>query len=98
MFTAVHTAITELKHTRRGRKRKRYLKSDFAQFKKFVANRPFAASHSRGTKPPPCWRAKVALEQDKQRKLQFKIMYVFCLSCPSATFALQRVGFVQLAR
>ena len=31
-------------------------------------NRLFAASHSRGTKPP-CWRAKVALGQDKQRKL-----------------------------
>ena len=30
---------------------------------------------------------------DKQRKLPFKIMYVFCLSCPSATFALQRGGF-----
>ena len=41
-----------------------------------------------------CWRAKVALGQDKQRKLPFKIMYVFCLSCPSATFALQRGGFV----
>ena len=32
--------------------------------------------------------------QDKQRKLQFKIMYVFCLSCPSATFAHQHGGFV----
>ena len=29
-------------------------------------NRPFAASHSRDTKPP-CWRAKEALGQDKQR-------------------------------
>ena len=56
-------------------------------------DRPFAASHSRGTKPP-CWRAKVALGQDKQRKLPFKIMYVFCLSCPSANFSLQRGGFV----
>ena len=56
-------------------------------------NRPFSASHSGGTKPP-CWRAKVALEQDKQRKLPFKIMYVFCLFCPSATFVLQRGGFV----
>ena len=56
-------------------------------------NRPFAASNSRGTKPP-CWRAKVAPGQDKQRKLPFKIMYVFCLSCPSATFALQRGSFV----
>ena len=27
--------------------------------------RPFATSHSRGTKPP-CWRAKEALGQDKQ--------------------------------
>ena len=42
----------------------------------------------------PCWRAKVALGQDKQRKLPFQIMYVFCLSCPGATFALQRGGFV----
>ena len=54
---------------------------------------PFAACHSRSTKPP-CWRAKVALGQDKQRKLPFKIMHVFCLSCPSATFALQLGGFV----
>ena len=40
------------------------------------------------------WRAKVALGLDKQRKLPFKIMYLFCLSCPSATFAVQRCGFV----
>ena len=50
-------------------------------------------NHSRGTKPP-CWRAKVSLGRDKQRKLQFKIMCVSCLSCPSVTFALQRGGFV----
>ena len=56
-------------------------------------NRPFAASHSRGTKPP-CWRAKVALGQDKQRQLPFQIIYVFCLSCPSANLTLQRGGFV----
>ena len=37
---------------------------------------------------------KVALRQDKQRKLPFQIMYVFCLSSPSATFALQRGCFV----
>ena len=43
---------------------------------------------------PPFWRAKVALGQDKQRKLSFQIIYVFCLSCPSATSALQRGGFV----
>ena len=62
-----------------------------------LTDRPFAASHSRGTKPP-CWRAKVALGQDKQRKLPFTVIYapvyVFCLSCPNATFALQRGGFV----
>ena len=56
-------------------------------------SRPFAGSHSRGTKPSYWW-AKVALGQDKQRKLPFKIMYAFCLSCPSATFAHQYGGFV----
>ena len=35
--------------------------------------RPFATSHSRGTKPP-CWRAKEALGQDKQRKLLLKLL------------------------
>ena len=55
--------------------------------------RPFAASHSRGTKLP-CWRAKVALGHDKKGKSPFKIMYAFCLSCPGATFALQHDGFV----
>ena len=34
------------------------------------------------------------LGQDKQRKLQFKIMYVFFLTCPCATFAHQHGGFV----
>ena len=58
-----------------------------------MGNRPFAATHSRGTKPP-CWRGKVALGKDKQRKLPFQIMYVFCLSCPSATFAFQHSGFI----
>ena len=43
---------------------------------------------------PPRWRAKVALGQDKKRKLPFKFLYVFCLSSPSATFALQNGGFV----
>ena len=38
--------------------------------KDFQSNRPFAAFHSRGTKPP-CWDAKIALGQDKQRKLPF---------------------------
>ena len=31
--------------------------------------------------------------QDKQRKLPFKIVYFFCLSCLRATFALQRGDF-----
>ena len=43
--------------------------------------RPFAASHSSGTKPP-CWREKVALGQDKQRKLLFRIMYAFVCLVP----------------
>ena len=34
------------------------------------------------------------LEHDKQRKLPFKIMYAFYLSCFSATFALQHGRFV----
>ena len=60
-------------------------------------NRPFAAFHSRGTKPP-CWNAKVALEQDKQRKFPSKIMYAFCWSCPTATFASQHGGFLPRER
>ena len=59
----------------------------------FSPNRSFAPCHSRGTKPPS-WDAKVALGQDKQRKLPFKIMYAFCWSCPSANFASQHGGFV----
>ena len=56
-------------------------------------NRPFAASHSRGTKPPR-WRAKVALLQDKQNTETILNGNFLCLSCPSATFALQHGGFV----
>ena len=48
---------------------------------------------SRGTKPP-CWDVKVALEQDKQKKFPFKIMYAFCWSCPSAALTSQHGGFV----
>ena len=59
----------------------------------FSPNRSFAPCHSRGTKPPS-WDAKVALGQDKQRKLPFKIMYAFCSSCLSANFASQHGGFV----
>ena len=38
--------------------------------------------------------SKVALGQDRQRKLPFKIAYAFCLSFPIATFALQHGSFV----
>ena len=51
---------------------------------------PFAACHSCGTKSAS-WRANVALGQDKQSKLSFKIMDAFCLPCPSG---LQHSGFV----
>ena len=37
---------------------------------------------------------KVTLGPDKQRKVPFKIMFVSCLSCTGATFALQHGGFV----
>ena len=57
-----------------------------------MADRPFAASHSRGTKPP-CWRAKVALGQDEQKKVKTMYAFKFCWSCHSATFALQHGGF-----
>ena len=53
-------------------------------------NRPFAASHLLGTKPS-CWDAKVALGQDKQRKLSFKIMYAICWSCPSVFVIMQKI-------
>ena len=56
-------------------------------------NRPFAASHSRGKKPPR-WRAKAALGQDKKKKYIILNGNFLCLSCPSATFALQHGGFV----
>ena len=46
--------------------------------KKPQRNTPVAASHLHGTKPP-CWRAKVALGQDKQRKLPFKFINVCSL-------------------
>ena len=38
--------------------------------------------------------ANACLDLQKKRKLPFKIMYAFCWSCPSATFASQRGGFV----
>ena len=60
---------------------------------KFTRYRPFAASHSRGTKPP-WWRTKVALGQDKQKAYIILNDSFLCLSCPSANFALQHGGFV----
>ena len=56
-------------------------------------NRPFAVSHSRGTKPPR-WRTKVVLGQNKQKTYIILNGNFLCLSCPSATFALQHGGFV----
>ena len=56
-------------------------------------NRPFAASHSRNTKPPR-WRAKVALGVDKQKTHIILNGNFLCLSFPSATFALQHGRFV----
>ena len=41
----------------------------------FSRNRPFAAYHSRCTKPP-CWGAKVALGECKQRTLPYKIICI----------------------
>ena len=53
-------------------------------------NKSFAASHSRGTKPP-CWRP---LERGKQKASIILNLNFLCLSCPSATFVLQHGGFV----
>ena len=56
-------------------------------------SRPFAASHSCGKKPP-CWRAKVALGQDKQKAYIILNGNFLCLSRPRATFVLQHGGFL----
>ena len=53
-------------------------------------NRPFAASHSSGTKPP-CW---TPLGHGKQKASIILNGNFLRLSCPSATFALKRCGFV----
>ena len=58
-----------------------------------LGDRLFAASHSRGTKPR-CSRTKVALGQDQQKTHVILDDNFLCLSCPSATFALQHGGFV----
>ena len=56
-------------------------------------DRPFAAFHSRGAKPP-CWDANVALGQDQQQADIVLNGNFLCLSHPSATFASQHGGFV----
>ena len=53
----------------------------------------FATSHSQGTKPP-CWRAKVALGQGKQKTYIIWNGNFLCLSCLSATCALHYGSFV----
>ena len=58
-----------------------------------MENRPFAASHSHGTKPL-CWRAKVTLGQDKQKTYIILNGRFLCLSCPSVTFAREQSSFV----
>ena len=57
------------------------------------AYRPFAASNSRGIKQP-CWRAKVALGQDKQKANCHLKFYFLCLSCPFESLASQNSGFI----
>ena len=66
---------------------------DIITYWEFNLDRPFAAFHSRGTKPP-CWDAKVALGQDQQKADIILNGNCFCLSCTSAIFASQRGGFV----
>ena len=56
---------------------------DLGSYTTSVKNRPFAAGHSRGTKPP-CWRANVALGQDKQKTYIILNGNFLRLSCPSA--------------
>ena len=65
----------------------------FSPAMKSLHYRPFAAFHSRGTKPP-CWDAKVALGQDQQKAYIILNGNFLCLSCPSATFASQHGAFV----
>ena len=75
-----------------------FLRFEAARFKSRIIfdpwigpNRPFAANHSRGTKPP-CWRVKVALGQDKQRKL-ITISHCLCV-----LFVLSQCDFCSPAR
>ena len=48
-------------------------------------NRLFAASHLRGKKPP-CWRAKVALGQDKQKTYLILNSNFLCCLVPGRLF------------
>ena len=57
----------------------------------FSPNRPFAACHSRGTKPPS-WDAKVALGQDQHRKVPFKIVCLL-LVLPQGEFCVRAWRF-----
>ena len=57
------------------------------------ADRPFAAWHSSGTKPP-CWDTKVTVGQDQQKAYMILTGNFLFLSCPSVTFASQQGGFV----
>ena len=66
---------------------------DIITYWEFNMDRPFAAFHSRGAKPP-CWDAKVALGQDQQKANIILNGNCFCLSCTSATFASQHGSFV----
>ena len=75
-----------------------FLRFEAARFKSRIIfdpwigpNRPFAANHSRGTKPP-CWRVKVALGQNKQRKL------ITTSHCLCVLFVLSQCDFCSPAR
>ena len=70
---------------------------DIITYREFNMDRPFAAFHSRGAKPP-CWDAKVALGQDQQKANIILNGNFLCSSCPSATFASQHGGFVPRER
>ena len=50
-------------------------------------------SRDRVSRLPP-WTLLMPVWIFKKKKLPFQIMYAFCWSCPSATFASQHGGFV----
>ena len=57
-----------------------------------VTNRPFAA-YSHMVQKPPCWDARDALGQDKQRTYIIYNGNLLCLFCPRAFLASQHGGF-----